>query len=158
MSFWDDYDDDCCFVDSYDYDDEEVCCECLSLLCNCEEVKEQYRAEVPMQYEDMTTFEVLTQVSDELNSRISSINTDVNNAITTMNQTGVILAKIQKDMILLVKQKEDIDEYLQNHKNTKRSKIDPSKCRHLNKRVDNNGNIETVTCEDCDLLLSYSNN
>lgn len=33
--------------------------------------------------------------------------------------------------------------------------IDPKYCTHVNKKINTHGNAETVTCDDCGLLLSF---
>lgn len=47
------------------------------------------------------------------------------------------------------------NDIMQTIKKSAPKKIDPKFCTHVNKKVDTYGNAETVTCEDCDLLLSF---
>jgi RNA polymerase-binding transcription factor DksA len=40
-------------------------------------------------------------------------------------------------------------------KSTQSKLIDPKYCTHVNKKVSDHNNAETVTCSDCGLMLSF---
>lgn len=99
------------------------------------------KAVVPMQYEDMTAPEVLEDVRKKLLTRIS--------------QEEKALHILQSNIRDLKNTISNIDDFIEDQKQNNRSKLDPSKCLHINKILVADNNKEVVNCADCGLMLSY---
>ena len=96
---------------------------------------------LPMEYEGMSALQVLEDIKKELEDvyhKYSSIKTQIESesrGIQTMLN--------------------NIDEFLEENNDINKSKLEPSQCLHINKKISDNGHAETVICADCGLMLSY---
>jgi len=99
------------------------------------------KKEIPMEFEGMSSLQVLEEIKKELHTirdHYKTIKNKIDNEIQGM------------DMVLI-----NINEFLDYNNENNVSKIDPSKCLHINKKISDNGHAETVLCADCGLMLSY---
>ena len=94
-----------------------------------------------MQYDGMSAIQVLEDVSKVLTRKVE-------NAEKVIRQTQGNIADMKNTI-------RDIDEFLADQVVNNRSKIDPQRCLHINKKIESTNTHETVTCADCGLMLSY---
>jgi len=102
------------------------------------------KAVIPMQYEGFSALEVLEDVKKKLSGRVET-------AEKVLRQTQSNISDMKNTIC-------NIDDFLEDErlKARPKKKLDPANCMHVNKKLDDsNGHAETVTCEDCGLMLSY---
>lgn len=115
------------------------------------------KVEVPMEFENMNTLGVLTQVSNSLRIHADIIGDELVYLKDSLSNMSQQTHSIESELADIRQTIHNIGEFISERDTSNRSKIDPSKCLHKNKTSAKNGNIETITCSDCDLLLSYQN-